>query len=127
MAHGLRNRGWRDAKVGCLATMQMAAPAGGQPDYSLMAPRLRIKPATNCLSCGEVWPVRRAADDQVPASVIMGGDESELTFANGTRRVAILLDADGKIVSASPPMMVKADQGRRLRGRTASRSTRHLS
>jgi hypothetical protein len=39
-----------------------------------------------------------------------GGDEFELTFANGTRRMAILLDPTGKIMAASPPMMVKPNQ-----------------
>jgi hypothetical protein len=39
-----------------------------------------------------------------------GGDVFELTFANGTRRMAILLDPTGKIMAASPPMMVKPNQ-----------------
>lgn len=84
---------------------------GGQLDYSIMAPQFADQ-TRNKLSqlrggfagLGELRTIKFLRP------FMMGGDEFELTFANGARRMAILLDPAGKIVAASPLMTVKPNQ-----------------
>ncbi len=76
----------------------------GQPDYSILAPRVadearrdlpRLHAALAPL--GELRSIKFRRP-------MMGGDEFKLTFANGSRLMAIMLGPDGKIVAALPPI-----------------------
>lgn len=78
----------------------------GEPDYSIMAPRFadetrrelpRLRAALSPL--GELRSIKFRRS-------MMGGDEFELTFANGSRLMPIVLGSDGKIIAALPPIPV---------------------
>ncbi len=78
----------------------------GEPDYSIMAPRFadetrrelpRLRAALSPL--GELRSIKFRRP-------LIGGDEFELTFANGSRLMPIVLGSDGKIIAALPPIPV---------------------
>lgn len=80
----------------------------GQPDYSIMAPEFadRTRRELSRLRAdfsplGELRSIRFRRP-------LMGGDEFELTFANGIRLMPILLDSNGKIVAMLPPIPAPA-------------------
>lgn len=84
----------------------IAGLIGGQPDYSAMTPefadetRARLSQVREDLApLGEL----RTIDFLRP---LAGGDEFELTFANGRLQMAILLDPSGKIAAMSPPKIM---------------------
>lgn len=80
----------------------------GQPDYSIMEAKFADETRRN---------LSRLRADFTPLGELrsikfrrpmMGGDEFELTFANGVRRMPIVLDSNGKIVATLPPIEVPA-------------------
>jgi Peptidase family S41/N-terminal domain of Peptidase_S41 in eukaryotic IRBP len=82
----------------------------GQPDYSIMEPEFadqtrRDLPRLHAdlAPLGELRSVRFRRP-------MMGGDEFELTFANGMRWMPIVLDSNGKIVATLPPIEPPAGQ-----------------
>jgi hypothetical protein len=82
----------------------------GQPDYSIMESRFADETRRNLsrlradfTPLGELRSIRFRGP-------MMGGDEFELTFANGVRRMPILLDPNGKIVAALPPIEAPAGE-----------------
>ncbi len=83
----------------------------GQPDYSVMAPEF-AEETRRILSRlrGDFAPLGELRSIKFRGPFMMGGDEFEIAFANGTRRMAIVLDPNGKIVAASPPMIVRPEQ-----------------
>lgn len=83
----------------------------GQPDYSVMAPKFAEQTRGKLPQLREgLAPLGELRTLKFLRPFMAGGDEFELTFANGTRRMAIMLDPTGKIIAASPPMMVKPNQ-----------------
>jgi hypothetical protein len=89
----------------------VAGFVSGQPDYSVMAPKFADQTRTKLSQLREgLAPLGELRMIKFLRPYMAGGDEFELTFANGTRRMAILLDPTGKIMAASPPMMVKPNQ-----------------
>ena len=83
----------------------------GQPDYSAMAPEFaeetrRMLPQLR----SDFTPLGELRSIKFRGPFMMGGDEFEIAFANGTRLIAIVLDPTGKIVAASPPMMVRPER-----------------
>ncbi len=78
----------------------------GQPDYSVMNSRFADQTRRELPRYREAFsPLGELRTVKFRRPFMLGGDEFEVTFANGTRRMAILLDASGKIDAASPPMM----------------------
>lgn len=81
----------------------------GQPDYSVMSPEFadqtrrdlsRLRADLSPL--GELQSIKFRAP-------MMGGDEFELRFAYGIRRMPIVLDSSGKIIATLPPIEVPAE------------------
>ena len=82
----------------------------GQPDYTAMAPEFaeetrRMLPRLR----SDFTPLGELRSIKFRGPFMMGGDEFEIAFANGTRLMAIVLGPNGKIVAASPPMMVRPE------------------
>ena len=85
----------------------VAGFVSGQPDYSAMNPRFADQTRRELPRFLEAFsPLGEPRTIKFRRPFMLGGDEFELGFANGTRRMAILLDPTGKIDAASPPMMV---------------------
>ena len=79
----------------------------GQPDYSAMAPEFAEETRGMLPRLrSDFTPLGELRSIKFRGPFMMGGDEFEIAFANGTRLMAIVLDPTGKIVAASPPMMV---------------------
>lgn len=86
----------------------VAGFVSGEPDYSIMAPEFadRTRGELSRLRAdfsplGELRSIRFRRP-------LMGGDEFELTFANGIRLMPILLDPNGKIIAMLPPIPAPA-------------------
>ncbi len=83
----------------------------GQPDYSVMVPRFADETRRDLSRLRAAFsPLGELRTIKFRRPFMLGGDEFELSFANGTRRMVILLDPNGKILGASPPMMVQPGQ-----------------
>ncbi|QAY75408.1 S41 family peptidase [Sphingosinicella sp. BN140058] len=88
----------------------IAGYMSGAPDYSIMTPKFadqtrRDLPRLNA----ELMPLGalRSVRFRRP---MMGGGEFLLQFANGSRMMPIVLDEDGKIVAALPPIPAPPEQ-----------------
>jgi hypothetical protein len=84
----------------------VAGFVSGQPDYSIMEPEFAEQTRGHLSELhAELAPLGelRSVKFQRP---MIGGDEFELTFANGIRRMPIRLDSNGKIAAMLPPIEV---------------------
>ena len=59
---------------------------------------------------GDFTPLGEPQSVKFRGPFAMGGEEFEIKFANGTRLMALVLDPNGKIVAASPPMPVPVEE-----------------
>jgi len=82
----------------------IAGYLSGQPNYSIMAPKFADQTRRDLSRLhAELMPLGelRSVKFRRP---MMGGGEFVLRFANGSRLMPIVLDQDGKIVAALPPI-----------------------
>ncbi len=82
----------------------------GRPDYSLMAPGFADQTRRDLSRLhADLSPLGELRSIKFRRPLI-GGDEFELTFANGIRLMPILLDQDGKIIATLPPIPAPAKE-----------------
>lgn len=82
----------------------IAGYVSGKPDYSIMAPKFADQTRRDLSRLhAELMPLGelRSVKFRQP---MMGGAEFVLRFANGSRLMPIVLDQDGKIAAALPPI-----------------------
>jgi len=76
----------------------------GQPDYSIMAPQFADQTRRDLARLhAELMPLGELQSVKFRRPM-MGGGEFILTFAKGSRLMPIVLDQDGKIAAALPPI-----------------------
>jgi hypothetical protein len=88
----------------------IAGYLSGQPDYSVMAPKFADQTRRDLPRLhAELTPLGelRSVKFRRP---MMGGDEFVLKFANGSRLMPVVLDQDGKIVAALPPIPAPVEE-----------------
>jgi hypothetical protein len=79
----------------------------GEPDYSIMSPRFADETRSELPRLrAALSPLGELRSIKFRRPFMMGGDEFELTFANGSRLMPIVLGSDGKILAAMPPIEV---------------------
>lgn len=82
----------------------------GQPDYSTMAPKFADQTRRDLSRLhADLSPLGELRSIKFRRPLI-GGDEFELTFANGIRLMPIVLDQDGKIIATLPPIPAPAKE-----------------
>jgi hypothetical protein len=82
----------------------IAGYLSGQPDYSIMAPAFADQTRRDLSRFhAELMPLGELLSVKFRRPM-MGGGEFVLRFANGSRMMPIVLDQDGKIVAALPPI-----------------------
>lgn len=88
----------------------MSGLAAGNPDYSAMTPKFtdlirqqlpQLQRQLSQLGSLQKIQFRRP---------MMTGDEFVLTFAHGKALMAIMLNEDGKIENALPPLPIRGDE-----------------
>ena len=89
----------------------IAGYANGEPDYSIMTPdfatstRAQLSQLRSQLApLGQLRSVAFHRPDE------LGGDEYKLTFANGARKMALVVGQDGKIIVASSLVPLEAGE-----------------
>jgi hypothetical protein len=88
----------------------VAGFVSGQPDYSIMGPEFADETRRHLSELrADLAPLGELRSVKFRRPMI-GGDEFELTFANGIRRMPIRLDSNGKIVAMLPPIEVPPEQ-----------------
>ena len=88
----------------------VAGLAAGNPDYSAMLPDFAKRTREQLPQLQRQLSALGALQNVRFHGPLMTGDEFLLSFANGKAMMAIMLDANGKIEEALPPLPISAEE-----------------